>query len=80
MFVDKAGLYLDGDSAEYSIFSNIVDEFPAFEGDDVYLDCKSLEKYPKRCYERTTWAQSQNPLPLDRDPAENSCAADEILG
>jgi hypothetical protein len=27
-----------------------VDGFPAFDGDDAQLECKSLETYPKRCY------------------------------
>ena len=50
VFADKEGRYLDSDIVDYSLFSDIVDDFPAFEGDDVYLECKSLEQYPKRCY------------------------------
>lgn len=50
VFADKQGRYLDSDIVDYSLFSAIVDNFPAFEGDDVYLECKSLEQYPKRCY------------------------------
>ncbi len=50
VFADKEGRYLDSDIVGYSLFSDIVDDFPAFEGDDVYLECKSLERYPKRCY------------------------------
>ena len=50
VFADKTGRYLDGDNASYAVFSEIVDQFPAFEGDDAFLECKSLEKFPKRCY------------------------------
>jgi hypothetical protein len=50
VFTDKNGQYLDADNFSYAAFSEIVDQFPAHKGDDAYLDCKSLEKYPKRCY------------------------------
>jgi len=50
VFVDASGTYLDADSADYALFSSITDEFPSFEGDDIYFDCKSLETFPKRCY------------------------------
>jgi len=50
VFADAAGRYLDADNAHYSVFSAIVDGLPAHEGDDEYLDCKSLETFPKRCY------------------------------
>jgi hypothetical protein len=50
VFADSAGSYLDADNTGYPVFSAIVDEFPAFEGDDAWLDCKSLETFPKRCY------------------------------
>jgi hypothetical protein len=48
--VDASGTYLDADTMGYALFSSIVDEFPSFEGDDVYFECKSLETFPKRCY------------------------------
>ncbi len=48
--VDASGTYLDADTTDYALFSSIVDEFPSFEGDDVYFECKSLETFPKRCY------------------------------
>lgn len=50
VFADASGRYLDADTSDYSAFSAIVEEFPAFAGDDAWLDCKSLERYPKRCY------------------------------
>jgi Glutamate-cysteine ligase family 2(GCS2) len=50
VFADRAGRYLDADNSRYSTFSGIVDNFPAFAGDDAVFDCKSLEQYPKRCY------------------------------
>ncbi len=50
VFADSSGRYLDADNAGYTVFSAIVDGFPAFVGDDAHLDCKSLETYPKRCY------------------------------
>lgn len=50
VFADNEGRYLDSDVVDYSLFSNIVDDFPAYEDDDLYLECKSLERYPKRCY------------------------------
>ena len=50
VFLNGAGEYVDADNTQYLDFAEIVDEFPAFEGDDLYLDCKSLETYPKRCY------------------------------
>lgn len=50
VFADKAGLYLDADNSRYSTFSEIVDGFPTFAGDDAVFECKSLEQYPKRCY------------------------------
>jgi len=50
VFADAIGEYLDADNSDYSVFSAIVDGFPAVEGDDEHLDCKSLETYPKRCY------------------------------
>ncbi len=50
VFVDASGTYLDADTSDYALFSSIIDEFPAFEGDDVYFECKSLETFPKRCY------------------------------
>jgi len=50
VFVDASGTYLDADTSDYALFSSIVDEFPSFERDDVYFECKSLETFPKRCY------------------------------
>ena len=50
VFADSTGRYLDADNTGYTVFSAIVDRFPAFEGDDAYFECKSLETYPKRCY------------------------------
>lgn len=50
VFADKAGRYLDADNSSYSTFSEIVRNFPAFDGDDAVFECKSLEQYPKRCY------------------------------
>lgn len=50
VFADGSGRYLDADNTSYSVFSDIVDRLPAHEGDDCCLDCKSLERYPKRCY------------------------------
>jgi hypothetical protein len=50
VFVDNHGKYLDADVSEYASFGAIVNEFPAFEHDDKYFLCKSLEHYPKRCY------------------------------
>jgi hypothetical protein len=50
VFADEAGRYLDADNSRYSTFSEIVDNFPTFAGDDAVFDCKSLEHYPKRCY------------------------------
>lgn len=50
VFVDASGTYLDADTADYALFSSIVDKFPSFEGDDIYFECKSLETVPKRCY------------------------------
>jgi len=50
VFKDSSGQYLDADNTPYSLFGDIVDVFPSYEGDDAYLECKSLETYPKRCY------------------------------
>lgn len=50
VFADSAGRYVDAETTDYSVFRDIVDEFPAFEGDDDCFDCKSLEQLPKRCY------------------------------
>ena len=50
VFADSTGRYLDADNSGYDVFRAIVDQFPAFDGDDSYLECKSLETYPKRCY------------------------------
>ena len=50
VFADASGRYLDADNTDYSVFSAIVDRFPAFAGDDACFECKSLERYPKRCY------------------------------
>jgi len=50
VFVDRDGRYLDAEVTDYSLFSGIVEDFPAIDGDDEYLECKSLEKYPKRVY------------------------------
>ena len=50
VFADTEGQYRDADNTEYAVFRDIVDAFPAFEGDDACLECKSLEQYPKRCY------------------------------
>lgn len=50
VFADAGGRYLDADNTDYAVFGGIVDEFPAFAGDDAFLECKSLERYPKRCY------------------------------
>lgn len=50
VFKDDSETYLDFEMAEYSIFQKIIDEFPYFENDDTFFDCKSLEQKPKRCY------------------------------
>ena len=50
VFADESGQYLDADNTSYPVFSNIVDQLSAHEGDDSVLECKSLEQYPKRCY------------------------------
>ena len=50
VFFNEAGEYVDADNTDYSVFAGIVDQFPAFEGDDRFLEPKSLERYPKRCY------------------------------
>lgn len=50
VFKDQAGRYLDLENTDYSLFMNIIDEFPLFAGDDDVFDCKSLERQPKRCY------------------------------
>jgi hypothetical protein len=50
VFADEGGHYLDADNTPYETFSSIVDRFPAFDGDDAFLGCKSLERFPKRCY------------------------------
>ena len=50
VFADDAGRYLDADNAGYALFRDIVAEFPAYGGDEISLDCKSLETFPKRCY------------------------------
>ena len=50
VFLKENGEYVDADNTDYSLFGEIVDAFPAFEGDDRFLDCKSIETYPKRCY------------------------------
>lgn len=50
VFADESRQYLDADNTSYSVFSNIVDQLSAHEGDDSILECKSLEQYPKRCY------------------------------
>jgi hypothetical protein len=50
VFADQDGHYLDADNSDYSLFSTIVDSFPAYPEDETYLECKSLETYPKRCY------------------------------
>jgi len=50
VFKDDRGTYLDFETAEYSIFQKIINEFPYFENDDTFFDCKSLEQKPKRCY------------------------------
>jgi hypothetical protein len=50
IFKDRSGRFLDVENTEYSLFEKIVDAFPAFAGDDACFECKSLERYPKRCY------------------------------
>jgi hypothetical protein len=50
VFLNKAGEYVDADNTEYSLFRDIVDAFPSHPGDDRFLECKSLETTPKRCY------------------------------
>jgi hypothetical protein len=50
VFIDSEGRYLDGENADYATFSQIVAELPEHEGDEDYLECKSLEQFPKRCY------------------------------
>lgn len=50
VFVDDHGRYLDADASNYALFGAIVDKFPAFAHDHEYFQCKSLERYPKRCY------------------------------
>jgi hypothetical protein len=50
VFADAKGQYRDAENTDYALFRQIVDAFPAFPGDDAFLECKSLEQYPKRCY------------------------------
>ncbi len=50
VFVNQHGEYLDADVSSYAVFGAIVEAFPAFEHDDQHFQCKSLERYPKRCY------------------------------
>ena len=50
VFKDQAGRYMDLENTDYSLFMNIIDEFPLFAGDDDVFECKSLEQQPKRCY------------------------------
>lgn len=50
VFADDRGRYLDADNAGYELFRDIVSDFPVFAGDDDWLECKSLESFPKRCY------------------------------
>ena len=50
VFLNGSGEYVDADNTVYLDFAEIIDEFPTFNGDDLHLDCKSLETYPKRCY------------------------------
>lgn len=50
VFADDRGRYLDADVADYELFHSIVDAMPLYEDDAKFLDCKSLELRPKRCY------------------------------
>jgi len=50
VFKDQTDRYMDLENSDYSLFMNIIDEFPLFAGDEDVLDCKSLERQPKRCY------------------------------
>lgn len=50
VFVDGARRYLDGENADYALFAGIVDAFPLYDGDEAFLQCKSLEQRPKRVY------------------------------
>jgi len=50
VFADKTGHYLDADNTSYAFFIGIVDQLAAYDGDDAFFECKSLEQYPKRCY------------------------------
>jgi hypothetical protein len=68
VFADESGRYLDADNTDYSVFSDIVDEFPRFEGDDAFLDCKSLERYPKRCYVEGFERHDHNGSPIETLP------------
>jgi len=50
VFADHAGRYLDADNTPYSVFGGIVEQLPVHAGDDAFLECKSLEQFPRRCY------------------------------
>ena len=50
VFKDGSGRYLDCENTQYALFSQVVDRFPLFDGDDAWFACKSLETRPKRCY------------------------------
>ena len=50
VFKDRNDTYLDFENSTYSLFQKIVDAFPYIKNDDLLLECKSLEKFPKRCY------------------------------
>ena len=50
VFKDAEDVYLDFSTARYSVFSDIVDAFPYYEGDVAVFECKSLERRPKRLY------------------------------
>lgn len=50
VFLNEFGEYVDADNTGFGLFEEIVDAFPAFDGDDRFLECKSIETFPKRCY------------------------------
>ena len=50
VFIDRDGTYLDADHADYERFAAVVDALPAEPQDAEFLETKSLEQSPKRCY------------------------------
>lgn len=68
VFADRSRHYLDADNSDYGLFSRIVDAFPAYPEDAAYLECKSLETYPKRCYVEGFERHDRDGRTLDTQP------------